>query len=35
MLLLDKNLGIGGSIKLTPNDSWAVKSFLYIRVQQN
>lgn len=36
MLLLDKNLGIGGSIKLTTNDSWAVKvfcTFVYSRTK--
>lgn len=32
MLLLDKNLGIGGLIKLIINDSWVVKSFFYIYV---
>lgn len=32
MLLLDKNLGIGGLIKLIINDSWVVKCFLYISV---
>lgn len=37
MLLLDKNLGIGGLIKLIINDSWVVKVFfifMYSRIKQ-